>query len=257
MTCTARPLFILLAAAAAAVAAAPAWAQPPAVADATDPRRVPLSLSLDAHVPFHLDDDYRLFSRDRGDGGGGVSAVLDVVRMGRGVLAAGIGVHGDSNRADWGGDAPSTDGFTTRQQEAHLQLTTLSATALLRWPVRWWLEPHVRLAVDSTWSKLTVTMNQGSALDDKAWSPGASAGAGLRIRSAAMTTSLRGGRLGLAAALMIEGGFHLGSPLSFSLTPTRPADDKLAGDQIPGPAVPVGDLGRSHPYLRISLALLI
>jgi hypothetical protein len=209
--------------------------------------RLPLQLSLDVDTAWHLDSSYRLFSADRSDASGGVSVALDVHRLARGTLAVGAGLHGGSDDASlYQGDLQAT-----------LDVSTPSLFATLRWPVRRWLQPHVRLAVDGTWGKLVITPGDGNALVGHAFSPGGSAGAGFSLRTGTLTTALRGGTLGLAGAFIVEGGFHLGAPLNFDLTRQRPADDKLANDRLPAGSTGVGDLGRSQPYLRLSFALLI
>jgi hypothetical protein len=210
--------------------------------------RLPLQLSLDVDTAWHLDQSYRLFSADRSDGSGGFSVALEVHRLAHGTLAIGAGLHGGTDDARlYQGDV-----------QAKLNVETPSLFATLRWPVRRWLQPHVRLAVDGTWGKLTVTAADGNnALVGHSFSPGGSAGAGFSLRTGTLTTSLRGGTLGLAGAFIVEGGFHLGAPLGFDLTRQRPADDKLANDRLPAGSTGVGDLGRSQPYLRLSFALLI
>jgi hypothetical protein len=209
--------------------------------------RVPLQLGLDFDTTWHLDSSYRVLSSDRATGSGGASLALDVHRLGHGTLALGAGIHGSSDAADlYGG-----------QLAAKLELSTPSLFATVRWPVRPWLQPHVRVAVDGTWATLSLTSNNGDALVGHAFSPGASAGAGFSLRTGTLTTSLQGGTLGLAGALIVEGGFHLGAPLGFDVAHQAPADAKLAGDRLPASSTAVGDLGRSQPYLRISLALLL
>jgi hypothetical protein len=225
--------------------AAPVLAQPTVTAEPA-PAHVPLTLSLDAHRAWHLDRSYRLFGTRRSDVEGGLSAALEVRRLGRGRLDLGAGVQWGSETGRW-----------EQVNEARREQVTPSLAAVVRWPVHRWFEPHVRLAGDLTRARLRLTVSDGGVLEDRVWAPGASAGAGFRLRTGVITTALRGGTLGFAGALIVEGGYHLGAPLSFELGRQAPADKKVAADRIPAPGVPVGNLGRAEPYLRISFALLI
>jgi len=53
-----------------------------------------------------------------------------------------------------------------------------------------------------------------------------------------------------------EGGFIAGAPMAFSLHAPKPSDAQEAKDRIPTGSVDVGKLGRTQPYLRLSIALL-
>jgi hypothetical protein len=233
---------------AAALAPAPAHASEAAVTTApAGGGRPPFALSFDVQTDWRLDSSYRLFSRERAAASTGLTAAREVARVAGGHLAVGLGWVHEGDLAGWGGGS----------HQAALDVDSLALSGTLRWPVRRWFEPHVRVAADAAWAKLEVATSDGSKLDDRAWSPGGSAGAGFRLQTHVMRTALRGGRLGLAAALAVEGGFHVGSPLSFALSRTRPAGDQQASDQIPGGAISVGSFGRSQPYLRLSFTLLL
>lgn len=225
--------------------ATPALAQTTVSAPAPEPK-LPLTLSLDSQVQWHQDRSYRVLGTERASSDGGVTAALEVHRFGRGILDLGAGLRG-------GSDSSSSVAIG----EADLMQLTPSLSAALRWRVRSWLQPQVRLAADLTWARLRLTTSDGGVLEDRAWSPGASAGAGLRLQTPTITTGPNGTGLGLALALIVEGGMHVGAPLSFAVERPKPADSKLAADRIPAASVPVGDLGRVEPYLRISLALAL
>jgi hypothetical protein len=237
MKCLALTLVLL--------AAAPALAEPGV---STRPELLlPVTVSLDVETQWHLDDSYRLFGTDRTPTHSGLSASLQAGRLAGGRLELGAGLHGNTSTAAFAG-----------QNEAQLEERTPSLTALLRWSPYRWLEPHLRVAADLTRARLRLTVsNSATTLEDTVWSPGASAGAGLRLRTGTMTTALNGGRFGIAGALIIEGGFHLGVPYTFSASAPRPGDEKLANDRIPAASTPLGNLGRAQPYLRLSFALLI
>ena len=225
--------------------AAPALAQTETVSRPAE-LRVPLTLSIDTERQWHLDDSYRLFGTRRSELGGGLSAALEVKRFGRGRLDLGAGVQ-------WSGDSATWE----QDNDAHRELMTPSVGATLRWAAHRWFEPHLRVAGDLTRAMLRVQMADGAGYEDKHWVPGASAGAGFRLRTKAIATALGGGKFGFAGAFIVEGGFHVGPPLSFELHRQAPADEKLAADQIPAASISVGGLGRTEPYLRISFALLL
>jgi hypothetical protein len=225
------------------LAAAPALAQP-TVATKVEPK-VPITFSIDAETRWRLDRGYRVLGTDRADSVGGVSLSVQVRRLAGGMLEVGAGYHTNTSSGTWAGE-----------NLIKLEERTPSLSALLRWSPRRWLEPHVRLAADVTQAKLRLTL-PARALEDELWSPGGSAGAGLRLRTPALTTGLAGGKLGIAAALIIEGGFRVGAPLSFDVAPPAPADQKVADDLTPASRTSLGDLGRAQPYLRLSFALLI
>jgi hypothetical protein len=226
--------------------ATPALAQTTLVEQPSAPPRLPLTLSVDAHRQWHLDRSYRLFGTQRSDVTGGISAALQVRRLAGGFLDLGAGIHWSSYNARW-----------EQGNDAERDEVTPSLSAVLRWPVHRLIEPQVRVAGDLTRATLRLTMADGGVLEAGRWSPGASVGAGLRLRTPVVKTALGAGTVGFAGALIIEGGMHVGAPISFDLARQVPADKKLADDRIPAANVPVGDLGRTEPYLRISFALLI
>jgi hypothetical protein len=208
--------------------------------------RAPFTLSIDTQRQWHRDQSYRLFGTRRSDLDQGLSATVEVGRVGRGLLDVGAGVQWSDATATWGGG-----------NEAKRDQITPLLSAALRWPVHRWFQPHLRVAGDLTRAHLRLTTNEGGVFEDRLWSPGGSVGAGFRLTTGTLSTALRGGGLGFAAALVFEGGMHVGAPLSFDVARPTPADKKVAADQIPAASVPVGDLGRTEPYLRISLALSI
>lgn len=224
--------------------AAPALAQS-AVATETAPR-LPYTVSADAETQWHLDRSYRLFGTSRSDSVGGISASVQVGRLAGGTLEVGAGYHSNNTNGVWAG-----------QNEARLEEKTPSLSALLRWSPHRWLEPHVRLSADITRAQLRLTLGNGRILEDQQWAPAGSAGAGLRLRTGTLTTGLGGGKLGVAGAIIIEGGFRVGAPYSFDVATPAPADEKVAGDRIPAASTQVGNLERMQPYLRLSFALLI
>jgi hypothetical protein len=218
----------------------------PTVVSGPAEARLPLTLSIDAHRQWHVDQSYRLFGTRRSDVDPGLSASLEVARFARTRLDLGAGVQWSDDTATW-----------EQTSQAERDQVTPSLSAALRWSVHRWFEPHLRVAGDVTRAKLKVTMSDGAVLEDALWAPGGSIGAGFRLRTGAVRTAPRAGGLAIAGAFIVEGGVHVGSPLSFDLARPSPADKKLAADRIPAASVPVGSLGRTEPYLRLSFALLI
>jgi hypothetical protein len=213
---------------------------PPELA-ASAPPVIPFALALDLETVWRLDQGYRLLGSARTAGRGGVTLSYDVTQIGAGTVAVALGYHGESQAGTWAGG-----------NEAALSVGSWSASAILRWRVTTWLEPQLRVAGDLSSGELTLRAGS-SALADSARSLGASAGAGLRLRTGtARIFALPGNGL-FALAGVIEGGFHAGQPLSFAALPTGGA---APDDRLPAPAVPLGHLGRSYPYLRLSAALV-
>jgi hypothetical protein len=224
----------------ALLAATPAAAGAQPELTAAPPPALPVAVSLDLETTWRLDPGYRLFSSDRAVGGGGISVSYDVLR-GASRLALALGYHGQSSSNDW-----SSGG------QVGLEVRSGSLSALLRWPLARWLEPQLRLAGDLSRGKFSMVAS-GISLADSSWSAGASAGAGLRLRTGTARILMMPGDGLFALAGIIEGGFHIGQPLSFDVRrQAAPAPD----DRIAAPATSLGSLGRSYPYLRLSAALV-
>jgi hypothetical protein len=237
----------------------------PAASDLTLPGEPPPSVSfalaLEIQTEWQIDTAHRLFSRKRADTGGGVSLSYDVARPSdRTALALSLAYHQRDTTSGWAfrdGDAAGTPGSSVAAApDATLDTNTLSLGAALRWSLAPWFEPHLRVAVDGTHADITLQTPDGGPLDGEAWSAGASAGAGFRLRTRASRLRTLPGDPALAVALVAEGGFHFGLPLPVEVAPRRPPDEKVASDLIPSGAIRLGELGRSFPYLRVSAALL-
>ena len=216
------------------------------VADKWTPPR--LSLSLDMGANFAAPEEYRLFSPDRADTVGGLTAAYDVLRFGgeRGSLAAAASLGLEALDRAWGG---------ATSHEARLDVATYSAAVIVRWAVRPWLEPQVRLAGGVAWGRAVLTMSDGQTFRGDDVSPEASISAGLRVRSHATRLGLspRGPRI--AFAVTVEGGYTVGAPLELRLAQSKP-EGQRTDDRIPVEGTDIGSLGRARPTLRVSLALL-
>jgi hypothetical protein len=224
---------------------------PPPLVAALPPAPLPLTVSLDLETAWRLDRNYQLFSSSRDASRGGITVSYDVTRPPYGPrLALGLGFHGESSDGTW--TAPGTAGSGT----AGLEVQTGSLSGILRWPLRSWLEPHLRAAADLSHGGLHVRVGS-DALQGSAWSVGASAGAGFRLRTTPVRLLALPGDGLFAFAGVIEGGFHVGQPLSFALARDTPAVSvDGSDDRLPPAATPAGSLGRSYPYLRLSAAML-
>lgn len=238
-----------------------AAAEPAAVVGASAEPRVPLQLAVDLDTLWRLDHGYRLFSTSRTASAAGVSAAYDVSRLGaRGTLALVAGWQSESSETGGGavaGDDPR-GGAAVASGPTHASFgaDVASVGAVLRYRVLPWFEPHARVAVGGAWGDVAVTLSDGTRWSGHAWSPQASAGAGFRLRTTAARLGNLPGKPALAGAVAAEGGFIAGAPMSFSVRPPAPADAKVARDQIALAPVDIGKLDRSHPYLRLTLALL-
>lgn len=222
------------------------------------PRQLGLQLAVDIDTVWRLDRGYAAFTRDRSATGGGLSVSYDVIRSERVALALGLGWQNESARQ--GGErqvsGASDVGVVVGSHRSDLDVNTYALSAVLRWSALTWLEPQLRMALGAAAADLSITVDDGSRFQGDAWSPQASAGAGLRVRSRATRVPRLPGSPALAVAAVAEGGFVLGAPLKFDVAPVPPDDATLARDRLSSPSVPAGDLRRAHPYMRISLAVL-
>jgi hypothetical protein len=211
---------------------------------AAPPSRLPVAISLDLETSWRLDQGYRLLSSSRTASKTGVTLSYDVTRATDAPrLALGLGYHGESSTGEW-----------ANGNGVGLDVASGSLSAALRWPILSWLEPQLRVAADLARARLSIE-NRESTLVDSTWSAGASAGAGIRLRTGtARIGGLSGGHL-FALAGIIEGGFHVGQPLSFAAR-GQPTASGAPDDRISAAPVVLGSLGRSYPYLRVSVALV-
>jgi hypothetical protein len=225
------------------LAAAPALAQPTVEAGPTAPR-VPFTFSLDSQVQWHLDRSYRLFGTDRSDVDVGLTAAVEVDGW---------------PRAPGRGDRHPRQQPHRRlrgDQRGQARAGHPSAVGAMRWPVGRWFEPQVRVAADLTWAKLRLTTTARAGAEDRVWSPAA---APARVPAAHTGHHHRAARgvAGAGGGVDRRGRPARGRAAVVRRGATGAADEKLANDRIPAASVPVGDLGRVEPYLRISLALSI
>jgi hypothetical protein len=243
--------------------ASPAARAAEGVVAAPTPEPTPISLGFDILTHWRLDRGHQLFSDSRSAGAVGLTVSYDVAAFAGGTFALAAGWQHENDSRRWASltpdktvaGAPAPNAGVVQGERSELNLDTLAVSAIFRWSVQPWLEPLVRLAADATWGKATLQFPGPVTFDGHAFSPGASAGAGLRLRTSTTRIGLPGHPL-VAAAATVEGGFHLGSPLTFDLRPPPPRNEKEAADQIPIAGAHIGSLGQSEPYLRVTLAIV-
>lgn len=130
-------------------------------------------------------------------------------------------------------------------------LVTLGVS--LRYQIFRWLAPYARVAGGMGWDKLSVGNGSGN-LDDKHKFGHAAAGGGVFLRSPGLC--MRPSTASYCAAFIgnLEGGYMLGTSSTLSLH-YSPASG--VSNPIPTEAVPIGDMGRSAPYLRVSVGIAL
>lgn len=223
------------------LAAPGARAQEPAAEAATR-----FAVALDVDTLWRLDGAYRLVTRERAGTDVGLSLSYEARQVGRrGALAVELGWHPESLAEPFGGG-----------HHAALDVDRISLAGLLRLRLLPWLEPHARLAVGGAFGTLAIRMQDGGSFEGDAFSAEAAAGAGVRLRSRAATLRNLPGRPRAALAATVEGGFSVGTSMRFAVAPPAPEDEDLARDRLVPDPVDVGRLGRAHPYLRVSAAVL-
>jgi hypothetical protein len=123
----------------------------------------------------------------------------------------------------------------------------------LRYQVFRWLAPYARLAGGVGWDKLSIGSDSGN-LHDKHTFGHAAAGGGVFLRSPALC--FRPSPASYCTALMghVEGGYLVGTGSTWSLH-SSPASGVSA--PIPTESVPVGEMSRRAPYLRLSLGIAL
>lgn len=123
----------------------------------------------------------------------------------------------------------------------------------LRYQVFHWLAPYARVAGGMGWDKLSV--GDGSHnLEDEHKFGHAAAGGGIFVRSPGLC--LRPSSASYCPALLgnVEGGYMVGTSSTLSVH-ASPASGVSA--PIPTEAVSLGEIGRSAPYLRVSVGIAL
>lgn len=138
------------------------------------------------------------------------------------------------------------------EEELRTRLVTLGLS--LRFHLFPWLAPYARLAGGIGWDSLTVGGDTGEWRDKQYFAHG-SAGGGITLRSPSVSFwPTRFPWLGLGLTLSIEGGYYLAPDVRLSL---KAAPDPNIEKPIPTAAVPIGEMGRSAPYLRVTIGMAL
>jgi len=177
--------------------------------------------------------------------------------------AVGLSLHYDALRPaprltakldlGWTTSSSGASQATNSSNVESYQTNLLTLGISLRYQIFRWLEPYARVAGGMGWDKLSVGSGSGS-LDDEHKFGHASAGGGVFLRSPALC--MRPSPASYCAALVghLEGGYMVGTGSTLSLH-SSPASG--ASDAIPTESVPLGELGRRAPYLRVSVGLAL
>lgn len=123
----------------------------------------------------------------------------------------------------------------------------------LRYQIFRWLSPYARVAGGMGWDKLSVGNGSGNLEDEHKFGH-AAAGGGIFVRSPGLC--MRPSTASYCAAFMghVEGGYMVGTSSTLSLH-SSPASG--VSNPVPTESVPLGDVGRSAPYVRVSLGIAL
>jgi hypothetical protein len=224
-------------------------AQPPAPAQPVAQRPLaprvygdagaPIAINFNLDSVFYDDAGYDLFAQDDVTPRFGVSIGYDLVAFADDLfLAPELGWGYESE------DEHSVFGSVGTELTSH----TFYAGASLRYVLLPWLQPQARLAAGVSVLDVEATATGEAADRDRAWSPFASLGAGVLLRTPTRTFENREGRFAsLSLGLLIEGGYALRSGASFEL------DGASNKNAIPITPASLGELSLSGPYVRTSI----
>lgn len=145
----------------------------------------------------------------------------------------------------------TTDEQSSSSDMESLDTNLLSLGVSARYHLFRWLAPYARLAGGVGWDKLTVGSGAGQLHDKHTFGHG-SVGGGIYLRTPGLQVRTSRPSLALGFICNIEGGYMLATSSTFSLQ-SSPATG--AKDPIPTQPVAIGEVGRSAPYLRVSVGL--
>ncbi|MGD0839077.1 MAG: hypothetical protein ABSB49_20770 [Polyangia bacterium] len=174
----------------------------------------------------------------------------------RSTVSAGVSLQGDIVRTDKGLVLRLDLGWVTRTTssiEADSGLSETLATnqlflgASLRYQLWRWLAPFARVSGGPGWDAVTVV----DLHDREAFMQGA-AGGGLFLRTPGISLTRNGAGPYFGLLGQVEAGYALATSSDFAM---HASSTSAANNPIPTPAVPLGHVGRSSPYLRVSLGL--
>jgi hypothetical protein len=203
---------------------------------------LPFGVAGDLRTFWPQDSATRRLVGKKTSDNGGLSISYDVLKvMDRVVARVDLGWGSASNV----NASPSS----TDEEKLRTQLVTLGLS--LRYHVLRWLAPYARVAGGVGWDKVTVGSASGEWQDKHTFAHG-SVGGGLFLRSPTLTLWPSHPTFGLALMGSIEGGYFLAPSSKLSLQASSDPDIK---NPIPTASVPIGTMGRSAPYLRVTVGL--
>ncbi|MFI5307339.1 MAG: hypothetical protein ACHQ53_08305 [Polyangiales bacterium] len=224
-------------------------AAPAAEAEPAGPRRYgdagsAIAIGVSFDTPFYTKASYDLFSDKDVANRYGLWAAHDIAALRSDTFVA--------LEVGWG---------TEHEQDGNLRAGTLGSEltthaffggAQLRYVPLPWLQPHARLAAGAQYLKMQLTSSSPTvAFKDSGWTPFASLGLGVTVRSPTRLFEDGQGHLAsLSVGLMLEGGYTLAQPLDLSLSGPGPG---ARGVPIVEPKL--GRLDRSGPYARASIVV--
>jgi len=174
--------------------------------------------------------------------GGGVSLRYDALQPTSKLVAS----------VDLGWASTSTsNGSASGTESADLNTQLVSLGLSLRYHVFHWLAPYARVAGGIGWDKLIVSTSDGQFQDERSFGHG-SVGGGIFLRSPAVIPRPSSTWLSFALMGSVEGSYYLASSSSFALQSSPVAGVK---SPVPTPGVPIGEVGRNAPYLRIAVGI--
>jgi hypothetical protein len=183
----------------------------------------------------------RLVGKDDPNSGGAVVSgdVLRPTDKVRAVVDLGWNLMTNTNANSWSLD----------QVKLRTHLVTMGLS--LRYFARCWLAPYARVAGGLGWDKVTVEGESGTYQDKHLFTHG-SAGAGIYLRSPGLRMATRVPAFSMAVMGSIEGGYFLAPSSDVAL---KASSDSQIKNPISSPSVPLGTMGRSAPYLRVTFGL--
>jgi hypothetical protein len=155
-------------------------------------------------------------------------------------------------KLDFGWTSSSTSrGQSGTSNLEKFQTDRLALGLSLRYQVFRWLGPYARVAGGIGWDRVSLG-NDSTEMKDSASYAHGSLGGGLFLRSVGLC--LRPSPTPYCAAFVahVEGGYSVGTSSTFSLNSSAPSG---VASPIPIESVPLGDMARHAPYLRISAGI--
>jgi len=132
--------------------------------------------------------------------------------------------------------------------EAKQKLNLLSLAIAARHHLRPWLAPYVRIAGGIGWDNASVNGAIANLHDTRVFGQG-SLGGGLFFQSPRLRLWNSPSALNVGLMAHLEGGYVLGSSTEHVL---ESAPSTASSTPIPTSSVPLGKVGHSAPYLRLS-----